>query len=183
MSLDDIMGSWFKGLNDPENPSEKTSDLPLESEVELANQDVGMPEISVYHNIISRSSAYTWLVSALQKEISLTNAGPDPGCTLKTQIRDFYARPTRVSRKSSTQQFQMSFQMNWDFPGFYKEQAYKETLEDVFQWAISLSGSPRDSQATSCVEYVKQTWPWYGLDVFHLIQTATCSQRGIEVTS
>lgn len=63
--------------------------------------------------------------------------------------------------------------MDWDIRSFMKSQFKQSDNPDKFIGSvITLSGSALHAQATTCTEYVKQTWPTYGLWVLEELQWA-----------
>lgn len=176
MPLDDIMVNWFQNLEDPVDniASNKPVDLFIQEEEEFAVEAFSMPEYSAYCGLITKAPAYEWLVSTVQKEVVLAETCDNIDGNLKKKIRTCFSFPTRISRKSSADSFQMTFEMQWDLLNFAREQLYSETLEDVLKTAITLSGCGTDAQAMSCLQYVNQTWPSNGKYVFSLIKDVIC---------
>jgi hypothetical protein len=131
MSLGDIMGNWLWKLEDPDN--DMTDDNPvdpsIQEEDEIVNENFNMTE---YRRLIANAPAYKWLLSTIQKEMSLVTTGPSQS-TLKNEIRNLFTLPAHLNRKSAADSFQMKFEMQWDFVTFAEEQLYEEAADNIFE--------------------------------------------------
>ena len=68
--------------------------------------------------------------------------------------------------------------MEWDLPEFMKSQ-YPDAEDANLGSVITLTGTVLHAQATTCLEYVKQTWPSQGCEVVMAFQSAidSCQRK------
>lgn len=82
-----------------------------------------------------------------------------------------YALPSshKVSRKAPSQEYKVTFELDWDSLSFVKEQQYTENPDEAPERAIILTGSANDPLAIIPGEYLFRTWPATGKYVMRLI--------------
>jgi hypothetical protein len=122
-----------------------------------------------YHDFIVESPAYTWLVASLQREAILTRATPDLMEGIREKILCASPSLQKVSRKTPSQEYRGTFELDWDPLSFVKEQQYTESPDEALERAITLTGSANNVQALTAGEYLSQTWAATGKYVMRLV--------------
>jgi hypothetical protein len=124
-----------------------------------------LPDLSQFTSILRRSSSYKSLLSAVARIQALQI--PDPvasGCSIKEQFLSGMRLPSDM-RGSLYTTVVLEFRVDWDFHSFHAEQKYSESLETVFETAITLTGNDNNVQAATCIDYVRQTWGDEGVEL------------------
>ncbi|KAK0645260.1 hypothetical protein DIS24_g8055 [Lasiodiplodia hormozganensis] len=68
--------------------------------------------------------------------------------------------------------FDARFEIEWDLLGFLRRQKYDAALEIAVERAITLTGSAKNAQAMTCLDYMSQTWPVIGEEIVKVLQKA-----------
>ncbi|RSL82714.1 hypothetical protein CEP52_016898 [Fusarium oligoseptatum] len=113
-----------------------------------------------YRPLIHKTGAYRWLLGRLHRELLLTTVKPDVMGGIHQNIIESLPSRYQVSRKSSSDMYEMSFRVDWDPRAFVTSQDYGVEHGEAIGMAITLTGSDEDAQALDCAEYLGQTWPW-----------------------
>lgn len=130
-----------------------------------------------YHEFISGTSAYTWLLSRLRQELDLSSSESD----IMTGIRDTILSslpPHRVSRKCSSETYTLIFEVDWNPRAFIEDQRYEVENGRAIGMVLTLTGSTKDAQALNCAEYLTQTWPLTGSRILQLVRDVVRSGAG-----
>lgn len=126
-----------------------------------------IPGLTAYRDFISGSQTYRWLLARLKSEALLDS----DEINVREAIRETIVQSlpaSKVSRRESSTIHRLFFVVEWDPVTFFEKQHYEgpqeETFEDAIavERAITLTGSARDAQALTCVQYLSQTWPLAG---------------------
>ncbi|KAK4161145.1 hypothetical protein QBC43DRAFT_218302 [Cladorrhinum sp. PSN259] len=132
--------------------------------------------LTEYREMLLDSSAYKWLQSTIRVRSTLQVPERDATITyhnIGDQIIKASAAgsPVQFSRKH-TQQLCMIFTIDWDLFAFSREQQYDKPLSLVLAHAITLTGYGNNLLATTCQDYLRQTWPETGSALLSLLQQA-----------
>ena len=74
---------------------------------------------------------------------------------------------------SETGQYRASLEIQWDILGFMQNEFRdKDFPNTVLGHVVTISGSAKHAQATSCSEYIRQNWPTHGSKVLDALQCA-----------
>jgi hypothetical protein len=166
MSLWQVDGDW-----DPV-PEQEIDDLTVE----------GVDELNMsFDYLISKSPAYEWLLARVHKAIVLQPADPDRMAEVRKKIIECLPTLYVISRKHAPQGVKANFELNWDPIAFIREQEYSENPHEEIGRVITVTGHPNDAQATTCADYLSQTWPLVGEHVLHLIKLVMRSPPGHRV--
>jgi hypothetical protein len=150
--------------------------LEPEENDEKSEDDTELPSNPhLYRDLILQSPEYGWLVASLQRELTLTRAQPDVMEDIARKILSCLPSSHKVSRKTPSNEYRATFELDWDPLSFVKEQRYAETVEEVLERAITLTGTSNDAQALSTREYLSQTWPATGKYVMGLVTEVVCT--------
>lgn len=135
--------------------------------------------LNSYHDYMSETWAYNWLLSRLRQELNLTPAEPDVVANIGDTIIS-YLPSHRVSRSTYPKTYTVNFEVDWDPQAFIREQGYEVEPWEAIGMALTLTGSTKDAQALSCAEYLTQTWPSTGMQILQLLQDVIRSGTGIQ---
>lgn len=149
---------------------------------EEEGEEEELPEISAYRKLIKESGAYSWLLSQLRCKILLSTPEPNIGANIRDVIFSASPLPQRISRRRAPETYQASFTLDWEPLAFLDEQQYKGERDHVFETAITLTGSVEDSQALTCGDYLKQTWPLVGEYTLRMLKCVVQSGPGVRNT-
>lgn len=155
--------------------------------VDATEPDTGAPEVDgwddveKYKEFVPKTSAYTWLLANVAREVAQTS---NESYLLK-QIRNEISRrlpPTiKVSPRRPPDTTTICFQMDWDPMAFILEQKYSEDPAIVLERVITLTGSPTNAQALPCLQYLIQAWPCSGTHVACLLKELIHAEIGQQV--
>ncbi|XHG05755.1 hypothetical protein AWENTII_008968 [Aspergillus wentii] len=89
---------------------------------------------------------------------------------MKTTITDWFLFSRGVSSMRSSATIKVVYRIKWDPFQFFQSQGYNEEPADAIVGVITLTGSAEKSQALTCSQYMRQTWPSSGPQVLQLTQ-------------
>ena len=98
------------------------------------------------------------------EDVGLYESNTDDIDSIRSQIFSVYSASSRGLKKAS-------LFMDWDLPRFMRSQ-FIDDNEASLASVITLSGSVLYAQATTCSEYVRNTWPSQGARILRLFQHA-----------
>jgi hypothetical protein len=158
------------------NPLDKHIDPYLENDDVEDEEDDNVDDgrdptnrLSRYGKLVVQAPAYQWLLASLKREYQLTCAEPNIMKDIRQEIIRYLPAPRKISRSRSAEAYRVTFQVNWDSLAFLSEQGHKDP-DKVIETVVALTGSNRDAQAQTCIEYLCQTWPQTGKHVMDLIK-------------
>ena len=141
---------------------------------EEESSETEIPDLLAYRDFIFKSPAYEWLVACLRREILLVPAKTNSMEEIRDKIVHFLSSSNetrKVSRKTSSEPYQITFEVDWNPLAFVKEQEYEEQPGKVVDAAVTLTGSANDAQALPCERYLCQTWPSSGEHIIRLVES------------
>lgn len=115
-------------------------------------------DYATYANALDNSGAYQWLLATIRCEIALSPSIPDHRAMLRRTIAEKLPHP-RVSRHRQPQHCDISVESSWNPWKFFRHQQYLAKPEEVAEKVIVVVGSGTNAQATTCLDYMMQTWP------------------------
>ena len=155
-----------QSFEDPgHHASPRKEDDDEDDEDDLANH------YSLYGRLVVEAPAYQWLLASLKREYQLTLAEPNVMEAIKQEIIRYLPPSRRINRNRSAEAYRITFQVHWDPMTFIHEQGYAGDPQLILETAVTITGSTRDAQAQTCVEYLSQTWPHTGKYIIELIKT------------
>ncbi|CAI6099737.1 unnamed protein product [Clonostachys chloroleuca] len=186
MDLEDRMRLWYEMRFEDETPLEnEMGDLNVDEmtgDFSFDEMDEGEERpfewVAAYQDLLSGSEAYKWLLNRLLGEFHLVQTEPNSIQTIREKIATLFPRTQRVSRKETPKSSTAVFDLDWDIHAFFESQAYPNKPEEVLQTVITLTGSFTDAQATTCAQYIHQTWPSTGQIIIELIKGVLGSEDG-----
>lgn len=72
----------------------------------------------------------------------------------------------------------MRFLIDWDPISFLREQQYQGSLHETIEKVITLTGSTKNAQALTTLEYLRQTWPTTGEHILQLVKDVLREPQG-----
>lgn len=140
-------------------------------------------DLSAHRDLISASPAYRWLLVTLRRESLLEMECSNNSMeNIRQTILGSLKASQKISRSRSAEAFRATFLINWDPIAFLKEQLYEEDLGEAIEKVITLTGSAKNAQALTTMQYLRQTWPLTGEYVLQLVKDVLEEPRGQKYT-
>lgn len=186
MELGDLMDRWHQTLEDaddevgnPQNDigSENSS---VDENIPVEDNDNHLPELAAYKKLISSSPVYEWLLGSIRRELNLHPAEPNAQDAVRNKILDSLPSSRTVSRYDQPRIYQAKFILKWDPMAFVKEQEYDKGKDGFIGNIITITGSSQDAQAMTCLQYLHQTWHFYGANILQLVEATLLNEPGYE---
>ncbi|KAH8683709.1 hypothetical protein BGZ61DRAFT_535130 [Ilyonectria robusta] len=157
----------FKGVKDYESD-------PIE--------EINLPE---YHKVIFDSEAYKWFLTSFRKEVILQwGASHSRIMTESIRCKLLEKLPTgTISWRHAPSSHEVTFVLHW-----HQNMQLRLGRENIelpswpahsFSSFVVLTGSPEEAQALTMKQYMNQTWPTNGLQIFNLLQEAISSPNSL----
>ena len=186
MKLDDLMNLWHRHLEDAEDDigglqigrdgeSETSS---VDDDINMEESDKDLPELAAYRKFIFNTPAYKWLLGSIRRELLLAPDEPNSQDAIRKRILDSLPSSRTVSRYEYPNIYQTTFMLKWDPMAFLREQEYDQGPDDLMGKIITITGSRKDAQAMTCLQYLHQTWQSYGSYLLQLIEATLFSELG-----
>ncbi|KAF3404922.1 hypothetical protein DPV78_003397 [Talaromyces pinophilus] len=134
------------------------------------NEEAIMPQLLEYKGFIFKAPAYKWLLASIRREFLLASAEPNVMESIRKTIVTSLPSSHKISRKTSSAAYKVTFVVRWNPLAFVNEREYKEEQDEAIGRAITLTGSAGDAQALTCAQYLSQTWPSSGSHIIQLIK-------------
>ena len=161
----------------PEDAHEPDTGAPEEDVLDAEEFD----GIDKYKKLVSGTSAYTWLLANMARELAQTSEESHVLKYIGREISTRLPKTLKISPRRPPDTTAIIFQLHWDPMAFISEQRYSGDPAVVLEQAITLTGSPKNAQALPCLQYLNQTWPSSGTFVACLIRKLICVQIGEKV--
>ncbi|KAL6796850.1 hypothetical protein J3E68DRAFT_426395 [Trichoderma sp. SZMC 28012] len=146
--------------------------LLISNPVAESEDEVLAENAAQFLNVITKDPAFEWLVGRLATELNSTGGGSSAMKLISTYIHDRLPPIGKISRQYPSKPYKVTFHVECNIPGFIQGQAYEGTAAEVLPKVITLTGSIQDVQATTCEQYLVQTWPVVGCNLLRTIQGA-----------
>ena len=153
-SVNDKITGWnVDGIEPPIIPD------PVDQEVFPDDSDSTISYPDALHFLVN-SRPFKRLISSIKTSLALT---PRDGTLMNNISKRIVEEFSRLSHKpGTTQQYTATFKLVWD-PMQFLAQTYPEDLNQDLAGVIVIVGDAIDAQATTCENYMRQTWPLTGL--------------------
>lgn len=120
-----------------------------------------------YREFLKKTSAYSWLLAVLRRELTLVNQEDNVLKTIRQTIHQRSSIVSKLTPRLQTNAVTFVFKVRWDRTDFEEgQERYVVPIEE----AITLTGSLTNVQALPCIQYLRQTWPLNGEYIFRLLQ-------------
>jgi hypothetical protein len=145
-------------------------DHPVEAERDYAdvNDRPGTSIHDIDYQDLSDTPAFRWLIAMIKREHLLDQAGLVRMRKFSQSVLDVLPPEQMISRRKA-QLYRVKYVIEWDLISFLEEQRYDVPIGPVLEAVIVLTGNMGDAQATTCGEYLKQTWPTTGSFIINLL--------------
>ncbi len=167
---------WLKQV-DPDFPLTEDAHEP---DTEALEDDT-FDKVEKYKKLVSTTSAYTWLLANMARELAQTSQESHVLKHIRHEISRHLPPILKVSPRRPPDTTTIVFQMHWDPMAFISEQRYSGDPAIVLEQAITLTGSPNNTQALPCFQYLNQAWPSSGTFIAGLIQKLIRVEIGQQV--
>lgn len=137
--------------------------------------------VDTYREFITKTSAYSWLLARMRRGITQASEEDDLLKTVHDKIWKYMGTLPRISTRRPPVAESLIFMVEWNPLSFIVKQEYSEDPSVALLSAITLTGSPTNAQALSCLEYLNQTWPLSGKQVASLLHKLIHASNGDEV--
>ncbi|KFY53190.1 hypothetical protein V496_07824 [Pseudogymnoascus sp. VKM F-4515 (FW-2607)] len=172
MSLLDKMSMWDNKAGEIDTVAENDElfEGVGDDDDEITNE-VGL---SKYHEVILKSPSYEWLLSSLRKESSLQWGSRQPRImveNIRQKILDKLPTST-ISKRRPLNVCEVIFELRWDDTTDMEDRlrAKLMTSDILLSELIAVTGCREESQALTVEQYLRQTWPAYGLQLLSVLQ-------------
>lgn len=173
---------WLRNVSDElVDPNPAVSDVAQNERVypQVSNRPA-LEELS-----IKSTTAFQWLISDIRRELRLDHHQLNHMRSLSQQI--LLAAPYEPEEGLSARIYRISYIFEWKLMSFlrdqYSQSEYGGSLDLAFERAIVLSGSMIHGQATTCKEYLCQTWPLHADTIIEVMKSAIKQVEEIGVTT
>jgi hypothetical protein len=134
-----------------------------------------------YRDFVSQTTAYSWLLSSIRRELTQTSPEDDLLKTIRDEIWRRLSPVPKISIRRRPHTLTFIFKLNWNPKAFILEQQYPGDPAEALERAITLTGSPTAAQALPCLQYLDQVWPSSGNCVARLLQKLMRVEIGQQV--
>lgn len=135
-------------------------------------------QVDRYRELVSRTSAYSWLLAIMRRELALVTQKENILDSIRNEINRSFPPVPKISARRQPDAVTSLFRVNWNPAAFIVEQEYSGDKIMAMEEAITLTGSLIDAQALPCIQYLRQTWPLSGEYTFRLLQKLMDSEYG-----
>ncbi|KAL7948488.1 hypothetical protein V8C42DRAFT_314623 [Trichoderma barbatum] len=131
-----------------------------------------LEDFTPYRKAVTKDPAFNCIIERLGSELDLPTIDSPAIKGISRRILEKILPLQSKSRGHTSRNFKATFSVEWDIFAFVQEQEYCEHAADVIPKVITLTGTFNEVQATTCEEYLCQTWPTMGCHLLHTIQSA-----------
>lgn len=129
-----------------------------------------------YFGRIGKTQSFQWLTWRINRYFKLDFRG----------VRKYGNTGLDVARRleehrqhdSSNHYVRLDIRLQFDISDFHRKQGYECDIPEMLEKAVVLTGYDESVQATTCREYVSQTWGDEGLEILHMLQRALYHFQG-----
>ncbi|PKK49921.1 hypothetical protein CI102_8719 [Trichoderma harzianum] len=154
--------------------------LLISNSVTEAEDEFSAEDLVRYLNVVTKDPAFEWLVGKLGTELNSTEVDYSAMKLISSYIQDRLPPVEYIGRQYPPRPYKVTFLVQCDIPGFIHEQAYEGSAAEILPKVITLTGSVQDVQATTCEQYLVQTWPVVGCNLLRTIQGALRERNASE---
>ncbi|KAF7520123.1 hypothetical protein G7054_g12877 [Neopestalotiopsis clavispora] len=179
----DLVSNWLNGEEPNQGHGSPSDDELFEGvgDIEYGDHDLS-PELSEFRRVVETSSAYSWLLKKLEHELLYAVSGESHIDKIAKAVFSHDAF-RYVTRKSPPLRCNVEYLVDWNPLDFIYSQRYQEIPSVVVANALTLTGSPTQSEALICSDYIKRTWPQSGAHFLSLLQSLLATERETQCSS
>jgi hypothetical protein len=182
LTLGEKVAKWQFEHPDPETarsryPKDIEEDLKDDEDDEDFDDKSELPELGEAVVFLFQSEAFKDLQSRMGTESQLSSREGEIIQFIRTKVLSSFKRPGSqvhnhvlglMSRTAMISIPNLKLFLQEQYPGIEPP-----NIEDV----ITITGGPRDAQATTCGIYVRQVWPLIGEGALNALQSALCQAK------
>ncbi|KAL9473956.1 hypothetical protein ACSS6W_008336 [Trichoderma asperelloides] len=154
----------------PEKNLEERDNVRDDQEYDDEGGEANNSYLGAYRGLISESAAYGWLLAALRRELLVDMERWGRMKHIKDEIMDSLQLSRKISKSRPSEVFHVTFSGIWHLVTFLEEQKYHESLGEAIERVITLTGSAKNAQALTTLQYLRQIWPTTGEYVLQLVK-------------
>ncbi|KAH7140297.1 hypothetical protein B0J13DRAFT_637783 [Dactylonectria estremocensis] len=128
---------------------------------EIETETVPHHSFNSYRIVLDEASAYQSLLDTVRREMAIRHVQPNYMEMVRQKISEALP-PQKISRYRQSPMLEATIELEWNPLAFFEAQKYDLPPHEAAEKVIVLTGSYTDVQATSCAEYMSQTWPSTG---------------------
>jgi hypothetical protein len=122
------------------------------------------------------SKQFKELLTKIQASLLLTARD---GTMMDRIGREIRAQLSGLGGKDVPEAQKATFDIAWDPAEFLKQQEYQENPYSGLGNVIAIVGTAIDAQATTCAQYMQQTWPLTGIETLRAIEASLAINPGV----
>lgn len=139
--------------------------------LEDIKEDPHTPYLVEARKFLTESREYQWLVGRIRATVVLTRGNREVMENIRRNVIEGLATQNdRIHQDLTTRE--AVFTLAWSPLAFLKEQQYQRGDNQDIGECITITGAGVDAQATTCAQYMRQTWPITGEETLEAIQMA-----------
>lgn len=163
---------------DIEDPTVEPGDIDL---ADISSVGETLPQLPDYEKFIVNSNAYQWLLSKVSQHDCFSNDAADAMTNIENQILNHFQTQVHLNTMSRSRPQAlacMRIHLVWD-PQKFMIGLGLDPRTCSIDTVLSLTGTLRESQATSITEYLHQTWPTTAdLGIIPMLQQILTLEKG-----
>ncbi|KAK1449109.1 hypothetical protein CMEL01_08424, partial [Colletotrichum melonis] len=179
MLLSDKMALWISKATGTET---SVNDDELFVGVTDVEATIDAPALFEYNKTVTESDSFEWLIESLRRELTLKrDFDESEGCNRCEMIRRkvIESLPTgKISKNRPPTTHSVAFRVPGWAP-FRSFEWYTFGRDWSVTSAVVVTYCSGDAQASTIVDYMRQTWPSTWLTIFNLLQTVSRNPDGI----
>lgn len=179
----DMLSEWINKI-EPLAPKPEELERVINDSYVQDDFDQVSSQLPDYEKFIRQSDAYQWLLLKIHQHRQLaledTNLISNIGSKIQNRLRA-QGPLHRISRRRASL-VRMTFNLDWNPMRYFRSQGSALPAPNILERVLCLTGSWSEAQATTGVEYIRQTWPITGEHTISFIRQLIALPEGEELT-
>jgi hypothetical protein len=179
----DILSEWINKI-EPLAPKPGELEQAINDSYVQDDFDKVSSRLIDYEKFVRQADAYQRLLLKILQPRQLawedTNLISNIGSKIQNRLRA-QGPLHRISRRRASL-VRMTFNLDWNPIRYFRDQGSALLAPDILERVICLTGTWNEAQATTVVEYIRQTWPITGEHTISFIQQLIALPEGEELT-
>jgi hypothetical protein len=139
--------------------------------LEDINEDRHTSYLLDTRKFLTKSREYQWLIEKIRATAMLTRDNREVMETIRREIIEGLATQDAGIHQNLTTH-EAVFSLAWSPLEFLKDQQYQRGENQDIGECITVTGAGVDAQATTCAQYMRQTWPITGEETLEAMKIA-----------
>ncbi|KAK5073749.1 hypothetical protein LTR64_007113 [Lithohypha guttulata] len=171
MLLEELMQVWFE-RNEKDPPDEPQSSNVTDEILIDDDTDVNHDYEAYAHQAATHPS-YRWLLGKIRGDVLLTNDGQQVEKSISSLVLHHLPKAKMLHRSTALRLSETIIEVDWSPLSYMQQQVLgSSALFCSVGSFITLTGTVRELQALTCVQYVEQVWPEGGGFLVNVIDHA-----------